>query len=155
VAAVGTGGAGAVNATLKGNSCSVPQVAEMLWLVLKTVFWACGLKSSATPQFWSDLRKSRDCKKVTALKEAQQSRNPSFTKGERRNMKSSTKDKIKGSFHEMKGTIKEEVGKITNDRSLKAEGKAEKKVGKVEHRIGHAKEAVAKLKGRLTDLKTG
>ena len=70
-------------------------------------------------------------------------------------MKSSTKDKIKGSFHEMKGTMKEEVGKITNDRNLKAEGKAAKKVDKVEHRIGHAKQAVAKLKGRLTDLKTG
>jgi len=28
-------------------------------------------------------------------------------------MKSSTKDKLKGSLHEMKGTIKEEVGKIT------------------------------------------
>jgi uncharacterized protein YjbJ (UPF0337 family) len=27
-------------------------------------------------------------------------------------MKTSTKDKIKGSFHEVKGTIKEEVGKV-------------------------------------------
>ena len=46
-------------------------------------------------------------------------------------MKTSTKDKLKGSLHEMKGTIKEEVGKITNDPDLKAEGKAEKKEGKV------------------------
>ena len=38
-------------------------------------------------------------------------------------MKTSTKDRIKGSFHEVKGTIKEEVGKVTNDRNLKAEGK--------------------------------
>ena len=45
-------------------------------------------------------------------------------------MKTSTKDRIKGSFHEVKGTIKEQVGKVTNDRDLKAEGKAEKKVGK-------------------------
>ena len=37
-------------------------------------------------------------------------------------MKTSTKAKLKGSFHKMKGTIKEEVGKITNDRDLKAEG---------------------------------
>lgn len=42
-------------------------------------------------------------------------------------MKTSTKDRIKGSFHEVKGTIKEEVGKVTNDRNLKAEGKAEKR----------------------------
>jgi uncharacterized protein YjbJ (UPF0337 family) len=33
-------------------------------------------------------------------------------------MKTSTKDKLKGSFHEMKGTIKQEVGKITNDSDL-------------------------------------
>jgi uncharacterized protein YjbJ (UPF0337 family) len=31
-------------------------------------------------------------------------------------MKTSTRDKIKGSFHEVKGTIKEQVGKVTNDR---------------------------------------
>src|ERR1039458_1248072 len=49
------------------------------------------------------------------------------SRGPRWNMKTSTKDKLKGSFHEMKGTIKEEVGKITNARDLKAEGKAEKK----------------------------
>lgn len=70
-------------------------------------------------------------------------------------MKTSTKDKINGSFHEVKGTIKEEVGKFTNDRDLKAEGKAEKKVGKVQQRRGHAKEAVAKLKGQLAELKNG
>jgi uncharacterized protein YjbJ (UPF0337 family) len=73
--------------------------------------------------------------------------------GEGRHMKTSTKDNIKGSFHEVKGTIKEEVGKVTGDRNLKAEGKAEKKTGKVQQRIGHAKEAVADLKGQLADLK--
>ena len=73
--------------------------------------------------------------------------------GRRRHMKTSTKDNIKGSFHEVKGTIKEEVGKVTGDRNLKAEGKAEKKTGKVQQRIGHAKEAVADLKGQLADLK--
>ena len=69
-------------------------------------------------------------------------------------MKTSTKDRIKGGFHEVKGTIKEQVGKATNDRKLKAEGKAEKSGGKVQQRIGQAKEAVAKLKGKLKDLKT-
>ena len=70
-------------------------------------------------------------------------------------MKTSTKDRIRGSFHEVKGTIKEEVGKATNNRDLKAEGKAEKKAGKVQQQIGHAKEAVAQLRGKLTAIKKG
>ncbi len=68
-------------------------------------------------------------------------------------MKTSTKDKLKGSFHELKGTIKQEFGKVTNDRDLKAEGNAEKKQGKVQQRIDHAKEAVVKLEGQLSGLK--
>ena len=68
-------------------------------------------------------------------------------------MKTSTKDKIKGSFHEVKGSIKREIGKATNDRNMKAEGTAEKKAGKVQQQIGHAKETVAKLRGKLADLK--
>ena len=69
-------------------------------------------------------------------------------------MKTRTKDKLKGSFHEVKGTIKEQIGKATNDRELKAEGKAEKNAGKVQQRIGDAKEAVVKLKDKLADLTT-
>ena len=69
-------------------------------------------------------------------------------------MKTSMKDKIKGSFHEAKGTIKAEVGKVTNDRNLKAKGKAEKKAGEVQQRVGRAKDTVAKLKGKLKELKT-
>ncbi len=68
-------------------------------------------------------------------------------------MKTSTKDKIKGSFHELKGTIKEKVGKVTNDSRLRAEGKIEKNTGKVQQQIGHAKEAVTKLKGKLANLR--
>ncbi len=90
--------------------------------------------------------------KAAALKEAPKSRNPLFARAKEK-YETSTKDKIKGSFHEMKGTIKEEVGKITSDRNLKAEGKAEKRAGKVQQRIGDAKEAVANLKGRLAELK--
>ena len=48
-------------------------------------------------------------------------------------MKTSTKDRIKGSFHEVKGTIREQVGKATNDRTLKAEGKAERSKNCVGH----------------------
>ena len=101
------------------------------------------------------VHESHEMTKATALKEAQKSRNPHFTGPRRKYMKTSTKDKIKGSFHEVKGTIKEEVGKVTNDRNLKAEGKTEKKVGKVQQQIGHAKEGVAKLKGQLAELKAG
>jgi uncharacterized protein YjbJ (UPF0337 family) len=49
-------------------------------------------------------------------------------------MITSTKDKIKGSFHEVAGTIREGVGKVTNDRNLKDEGEAEKKEGKFNRR---------------------
>ncbi len=68
-------------------------------------------------------------------------------------MKTSTKDQLTGSFHEMKGAIKKGVAKITNDRNLKAEGIAETKEGRVQQRMGRAKENVAKLKGQLSDLK--
>ncbi len=68
-------------------------------------------------------------------------------------MKTSTRDAIKGTFHEVKGTIKEQVGKATNDRDLKAEGTAEKNAGKVQQQIGHAKETVTKLKGKLAEMK--
>jgi uncharacterized protein YjbJ (UPF0337 family) len=68
-------------------------------------------------------------------------------------MKTSMKDHIQGSFHEVKGTIKEEVAKATRDPNLRAEGKAEKKAGKVQQRIGDAKEVVANLKQELAELK--
>jgi uncharacterized protein YjbJ (UPF0337 family) len=77
-----------------------------------------------------------------------------LTRAKEENMRTSTKDQIKGSFHEVKGTIKEEVGKATNNRNLTVEGKAEKKAGKVQQQIGHAKETVAKLRGKLAQLKT-
>jgi uncharacterized protein YjbJ (UPF0337 family) len=95
----------------------------------------------------------REITKGTALKRPRRTAILAL-RGLRRNMKTSTKDRIKGSFHEVKGTIKEQVGKATNDRELKAEGKAEKNVGKVQQRIGQAKETVAKLKGKLKDLTT-
>jgi len=70
-------------------------------------------------------------------------------------MKTSTKDRIKGSFHEVKGTIKEQVGKATSDRHLKAEGKAEKKAGKVQQQIGHAKENRRKVEGKAQRVDHG
>jgi uncharacterized protein YjbJ (UPF0337 family) len=100
----------------------------------------------------AQILESREITKVISLKTLTKAA-VGVSRGTRRNMKTSTKDTIQGSFHEVKGTIKEEVGKITKDRDLKAEGKAEKKTGKVQQRMGHAKETVAKLKGQLTELR--
>ncbi len=109
--------------------------------------------NSRCGQFCSDLRTPRNYKSDSPPSGSEEPESE-FYEGVRRNMKSSTKDRIKGSFHEVKGSIKEQVGKATNDRNLRAEGKAEKNAGKVEQRIGHAKESVAKLKGKLKELTT-
>jgi uncharacterized protein YjbJ (UPF0337 family) len=57
-------------------------------------------------------------------------------------MKSSTKDKAQGAFHQMKGQIKESVGKISNNAHLEAEGKGEKLVGKLQEKIGWVKKVL-------------
>jgi uncharacterized protein YjbJ (UPF0337 family) len=59
-------------------------------------------------------------------------------------MKSSMKDKVKGTFHEAKGKAKEMVGKITDDPKLEAKRKAEKIAGKVQEKIGQVKKVLGK-----------
>jgi uncharacterized protein YjbJ (UPF0337 family) len=59
-------------------------------------------------------------------------------------MSTSTKDEIKGTFHEVKGDTEEKVGQITNDPDLEAEGKAEHRAGKVEKKIGQIKKVFEK-----------
>jgi len=59
-------------------------------------------------------------------------------------MKSSTKDKAKGAFHEAKGKAKEMAGKITDNPKLEVKGKAEKMAGKVQKKIGQVKEVLGK-----------
>ena len=59
-------------------------------------------------------------------------------------MKSSTKDKVKGTFHEAKGKAKEMAGKITDSPTLEAEGKAEKIAGKVQEKVGEVKKVMGK-----------
>ena len=54
-------------------------------------------------------------------------------------MKSSMKDKVKGTFHEAKGSIKEMTGKITDKPELEAKGDAEKIAGKTQEKIGQVK----------------
>jgi len=57
-------------------------------------------------------------------------------------MKSSTKDKVKGTFHDAKGKAKEMAGKITDNPKLEAKGKAEKIAGKAQKKIGEVKKVL-------------
>jgi len=57
-------------------------------------------------------------------------------------MKSSTKDKVKGTFHEAKGKVREMAGKITDNPKLEAKGKVEKIAGKAQGKIGQVKKVL-------------
>jgi uncharacterized protein YjbJ (UPF0337 family) len=59
-------------------------------------------------------------------------------------MKSSTKDKAQGTFHEVKGKVKEKVGQATNNPDLEAEGQVEKLTGKVEKKVGQVKKVLGR-----------
>jgi uncharacterized protein YjbJ (UPF0337 family) len=59
-------------------------------------------------------------------------------------MKSSTKDKAEGKYHEVKGKIKEMAGELTDNPKLEAEGTSEKMAGKVQKKIGDVKEVFEK-----------
>ena len=89
-------------------------------------------------------------RKVSGHEEAHQSYNPSFPRAEEI-MKTSTKDKIEGSFHEVKGAFKEQVGKATNDRVLKAEGKSN--IAPEVHRSGSSRRTMMARTGRCSGLR--
>jgi len=57
-------------------------------------------------------------------------------------MKSSTKDKVKGTFHEAKGKVREIAGKITDNPKLEAKGKVEKLGGKAQGKLGQVKKVL-------------
>jgi len=59
-------------------------------------------------------------------------------------MKSSTRDKAEGQYHEVKGKIKEMAGELTDNPKLEAEGTSEKMAGKVQKKIGEVKEVFEK-----------
>ena len=59
-------------------------------------------------------------------------------------MKSSTRDRAEGMFHEAKGKAREMAGKITDNPKLEAKGKAEKIAGKVQEKVGQIKKVVGK-----------
>lgn len=59
-------------------------------------------------------------------------------------MKTSTTDKIEGTFHEAKGAVKEKAGEVMNDPNLKAKGQAEKNAGKAQNKVGDIKKVFNK-----------
>jgi uncharacterized protein YjbJ (UPF0337 family) len=54
-------------------------------------------------------------------------------------MRSSTKDKVKGRLREGKGTVKEKAGRATRDPDLQDRGTSEKVGGKVQRKVGEVK----------------
>ncbi len=59
-------------------------------------------------------------------------------------MKSSVKDTVQGTIHEVKGKAKEVAGKISDNPKLEAEGQAEKVAGKVQQKVGQIKKVLGK-----------
>ena len=59
-------------------------------------------------------------------------------------MKSSTKDKAEGTFHQVKGKVREVAGKVSDNPELEAEGTDEKVAGKVQEKIGQIKKVLEK-----------
>ena len=59
-------------------------------------------------------------------------------------MNPSTKDEIKGKFHEVKGEVKAKVGQVTNNPDLEDEGEAEHTAGKVEKKVGQIEKVLEK-----------
>ena len=59
-------------------------------------------------------------------------------------IKPSTKDRVKGDFHELKGKVKEKAGQLTNDPDLEADGQAEEITGKTQSKVGQVKKVFGK-----------
>jgi uncharacterized protein YjbJ (UPF0337 family) len=57
-------------------------------------------------------------------------------------MKPSTKDKAKGTFHEVKGKVKEKVGRATQNPDLEVEGRVEQGRGKVQKKVGQVEKGL-------------
>lgn len=59
-------------------------------------------------------------------------------------MKTSTKDQVEGSFHEIKGKVKEAAGKLSDNQNLEDEGLGEKITGKVQKKVGQVEKVLEK-----------
>jgi uncharacterized protein YjbJ (UPF0337 family) len=61
-----------------------------------------------------------------------------------KNMKSSTRDKAEGKFHQMKGKIKEVAGDLTDNPKLETAGAVEKVAGRAQEKMGEVKKVWGK-----------
>ena len=59
-------------------------------------------------------------------------------------MKSSTKDKIKGTARQVKGAVKEKAGQASGDADLQDRGTAEKLGGTIQKKVGDVKKVFGK-----------
>lgn len=59
-------------------------------------------------------------------------------------MKSSTRDKVEGTLHQLKGKVKEAAGVISDNPKLEAEGSGEQLAGKVQVKIGQFNQLIGK-----------
>ena len=59
-------------------------------------------------------------------------------------MKTSRKDRVEGTYHELKGRVKEVAGKLSDNPKLEAEGNGEKIAGKVQEKVGQVKKVLGK-----------
>ena len=59
-------------------------------------------------------------------------------------MKSGTKDKVEGKFHEAKGKLTEVAGQISGNPDLEAKGTDEKVAGKIQGKVGQIKTVFGK-----------
>ena len=59
-------------------------------------------------------------------------------------MKKSTKNQVKGAYHEAKGAAKEAAGKLTNDPALEVEGSDEQTIAKIQKLVGNIQKAAGR-----------
>jgi uncharacterized protein YjbJ (UPF0337 family) len=59
-------------------------------------------------------------------------------------MKSSTRDKAEGKFHELRGKVRQIAGKLSDNPKLEAKGAGEKIAGNIQEKIGQVKKVLGK-----------
>lgn len=59
-------------------------------------------------------------------------------------MKSSNRDIVEGTFHEVKGTVKQVAGKLSDNPKLQLKGTVEKIAGKAQEKLGQVKKVLGK-----------
>jgi uncharacterized protein YjbJ (UPF0337 family) len=59
-------------------------------------------------------------------------------------MKSGSRDKAEGKFHQSKGRLKEIAGKLGDNPKLEADGDREQIAGKVQEKVGQVKKVFGK-----------